>query len=153
MMETASDLLSASPLYQTAVLDFWKDYHEKTALMEGLQLSVQAHPALQFGNHYWRSISENGIEFSTPNAGINHFNDVIAWSRIFNGTEVLCAINLHPHKQAVVYVTIDEHLHGTGSKMKLLYGSGSVPEELNVEDRNGKSIRLTLPTRALVIYG
>ena len=121
--------------------------------MHDLQALIQAHPAMQFGNHYWRPISENGIEFSKPDSGICHFLDVIAWSRIVDEKEVLCAINLHPQRQTVVYVTIDRDLHGTGSKMTLLYGSGQVPNQLNVEDRNGKSIRLTLPSRALVIYG
>ena len=80
-------------------------------------------------------------------------NSIIAWSRIFNEREVLCAINTDPDAETVAYVTIDNDLHAIDSKLHLLYSTGASPLELNVETRNGKAVRLTVPPSGFVIYG
>ncbi|WP_026631081.1 hypothetical protein [Dyadobacter alkalitolerans] len=153
-MEIIRYTKAAAPTHEQTALDgFWREYQETPSLMEGLQAFIEAHPIMQLGSHYWRPISEDGIVFCKPDRDSVHFLHVIACSRIFEGKEILCAINLHHQNQAVVYVTIDNDLYDSGSRMNLLYGVGSVPNELNVEDRNGKSIRLTIPPRALVFYG
>jgi len=74
---------------------------------------------------------------------------VIAWSRILDGKEVLCAVNLDENDLAVRYSTIDNALHEVTSSMHCLFASELSPAELNVEERNGKAIRLTIPPRAL----
>ncbi|WP_188927965.1 alpha amylase C-terminal domain-containing protein [Dyadobacter endophyticus] len=121
-------------------------------LMKDLQTLIEKRPDLLFGEHHWRTISENGTNFSFPETGRPH-NNVVAFSRILSGREILCAINLHHQDDAIVYVTLDNSLHPSGSRMTCLYASAPSPGELNVEDRNGKAVRLTIPPGSLVVYG
>jgi len=111
------------------------------------------HIALRRGRQYLRTISGNGTDFGFPVLMGGHMNSIIAWSRIFNDKEVLCAINTDPENTTIAYVTIDNDLHPINSKLRCLYASGNSPQELNVEVRNGKAIRLTVPPAGFVIYG
>ncbi|HWV28735.1 MAG TPA: hypothetical protein VN038_03735, partial [Dyadobacter sp.] len=77
---------------------------------------------------------------------------VIAWSRISGDHEILCAMNLDQEKYACVYATVDDVMHPVDRSMKCLFASDLSPAELNIEVRNGKAIRLTIPPHALVIY-
>ena len=107
---------------------------------------------LRRGRQYLRQISGNGIEFGFPTLWRDRMNSIIAWSRIFNEREVVCAINTDPDVETVAYVTIDNDLHAIGTKLRLLYSTGICPFELNVEARNGRAIRLTVPPSGFVIY-
>lgn len=122
--QTLMEILPASswspPYYQTAILDLCNKYRQNALLMQELQQLIEAHPVVQTGEHFWRPISEHGNVFSLESVGVSRFNYVMAWSRILNNKEILCAINLHHQQQANVYVTIDHDLHSSGSKMKRL---------------------------------
>ncbi|MCE6992494.1 hypothetical protein [Dyadobacter sp. CY323] len=143
----------STPLkYQTAIQGFWAAHSQDPSFMESLQLVVREHPALQYGEYHWRTISGNGTDFGLHDI-VEDFTYVIAWSRIFEAKEIVCALNLHQEEQAVVYVTIDKDAQAFNSKLNRLYGPHTVPAELNVEDRNGKAVRLTIPPGSLVIYG
>jgi len=63
------------------------------------------------------------------------------------------AINTDYQNTTIAYVTIDNDLHAIDSKLKCLYASGNSPQELTVEVRNGKAIRLTIAPAGFVIYG
>ena len=144
---------STAPVSQTAIQEFWKEHTQDSSFMERLQRVTREHPALQLGDYHWRSISENGVDFVLPEDAESLLNQVIAWSRIHDGKELLCAINLDMQQQCVVYVTIDHHVQVSNSKLHRIFGPDNVPSELNVEDRNGKCVRLTIPPQSLVIYG
>ena len=120
--------------------------------LERLNALVQTRPILRNGEFYLRATSQNGVDFILPDTATPQEHYVIAWSRIQDGKEVLCAVNIHDQHSAVVYATIDNALHEVDSRMRCLYASELSPAELNVEVRNGKSIRLTIPPHALVIY-
>jgi len=107
---------------------------------------------LRRGRQYLRQISGNGIDFGFPILWGGRMNSIIAWSRIFNEREVVCAINTDPDAETVAYVTIDNDLHAIGAKLHLLYATSPSPVELNVEVRNGKAVRLTVPPSGFVIY-
>ncbi|WP_221394573.1 alpha-amylase family glycosyl hydrolase [Dyadobacter sp. NIV53] len=111
------------------------------------------HLPLRRGRQYLRQISINGTDFSFPVFSGNHLNSIIAWSRILDKKEVLCAINTDTENETIAYVTIDHGLHAIDSKLKCLYASGTSPNELGVELRNGKAIRVTIPPSGFVIYG
>lgn len=49
-------------------------------------------------------------------------------------------------------ITIDNDLHLEGSKMRRIYEPEDCPRELNVENRNGKAIRLTISPLTFVVY-
>lgn len=120
--------------------------------MEALQLLIEKQPELLISDHYWRTVSKNGTDFTITSQN-DSSSGVVAFSRISNEKEMLCAINLSSQEEAAVYVTLDNGLHPSGSRMKCLYASAASPMELNVEDRNGKAVRLTVPAGGLVIYG
>ncbi|KQS27109.1 hypothetical protein ASG33_21505 [Dyadobacter sp. Leaf189] len=152
-MEITSDSSWANARDQAALSGFFEEYRVRSAEIEALLSLIQKQPALQHGTYHWRAISEDGTDFRLSGLSDEQDTCVLAWSRIFEASEILCVINLHRRKEAVVYVTVDDGLHASGTRMNRMLGPGSIPGELNVEDRNGKSIRLTIPPRGLVMYG
>ncbi|MCE6989586.1 hypothetical protein [Dyadobacter sp. CY323] len=118
-----------------------------------LNTLVQTHPILTEGDFYLRPTSQNGLDFALPVPSGEMAHNVVAWSRISDGQEVLCAVNTNQKNPSVLYVTVDNALHVVNSTMRCLYASDLSPAELNVEVRNGKSIRLSIPPHALVIFG
>lgn len=123
----------------------------RPAQLDRLGVLAGMYPSLSRGAFFLRSTSLNGEDFSFPDPQITTGN-VIAWSRIQGAEEILCAVNCHDQNAAVVYVTVDNSLHAVDSSMRCLYASELSPAELNIETRNGKAIRLTIPPHALVIY-
>lgn len=119
--------------------------------IERLDALVRKYPTLISGAFFLRSTSRNGIIFSYPDDETGD-TQVVAWSRISDDQEILCAVNLARENYAYVYVTVDEVMHPIDSSMKCLFASDLSPAELNIEVRNGKAIRLTIPPHALVIY-
>ncbi|SEJ49331.1 Glycosidase [Dyadobacter koreensis] len=111
------------------------------------------HIPLRRGRQYLRQISGNGTDFGFPVMFGDRMKSIVAWSRIFNDQEILCAFNTDPENELIAYVTIDGTLHTINSRMKCLYASGPSPVEVNVEVRNGKAVRLTIPPSGFVIYG
>lgn len=119
--------------------------------MKGLDVLIRKHPTLLSGAFFLRATSRNGTIFNFPDDAAGD-KDLVAWSRISNGREILCAMNLAQENYAIAYVTVDAGIHPVDSTMKCLYASDLSPTELNIEVRNGKSIRLTIPPHGLVIY-
>ena len=80
---------------------------------------------------------------------------IVAWSRIFDDKELLCAINTDPDRQPTAFVTIDNALHAAGSHLTCLYStrSAEIGQTLTVEARNGKAVSLTVPPAGFVVYG
>ncbi|EXJ90857.1 hypothetical protein A1O1_03962 [Capronia coronata CBS 617.96] len=112
--------------------------------------------ALRRGRQYLRDISGDGVHFGLPgNIGQSPMRSVIAWSRLFAGEEVLCAITTDPSKALSVWVTVDSEVHGPGSTMSLVHSTSTdkVPESLIVEGRNGRSVvQITVPSGGVVVY-
>jgi glycosidase len=111
-------------------------------------------PALRRGRQYLREISGDGDSFGLPTCfGGERVRSIVAWSRIFADREVLCAINTDPANTRDVWVTIDAGLHSTGDVLRCAYRSDEGPHEgVQVADRNGKAVRLTLPPGGVAIY-
>jgi len=119
--------------------------------MERLDSLIRKYPTLISGAFFLRSTSRNGSTFSYPDEETGD-KQVIAWSRISGEHEILCAMNLDQENYICVYVTVDEAMHPIDTSMKCLFVSDLSPAEVNVEVRNGKAIRLTIPPQALAIY-
>jgi 1,4-alpha-glucan branching enzyme len=119
--------------------------------MERLDSLIRKYPALLSGAFFLRSTSRNGSQFSFPDDE-NGDKEVVAWSRMSDDHEILCAMNLAQENYACVYVTVDDVMHPIDSSMRCLFASDLSPAELNIEVRNGKAVRLTIPPQALVIY-
>jgi len=89
--------------------------------------------------------------------------ELVAWSRIFFGTEVVCAVNTHGGSARGGFVTVDRSLHPPGSTLSVLYRGDWTAAELAappveapriVQDDGGRSVvRIDLPRAGMVILG
>ncbi|NLT50192.1 MAG: alpha-amylase [Ignavibacteria bacterium] len=108
--------------------------------------------ALRRGRQFLREISGNGINFGYPEGG-DTIRSVIAWSRIFNNEEILCAINTDENNTLEVYVTIDNNIHKAGDKLRCLYSCNSTKMDIQVQNVNGRCVvLLKVPKAGFVIY-
>ena len=109
---------------------------------------------LKRGRQYLRTISGNGFDFGLPVIWNNKLTSVIAWSRIFNNEELICAINNSTNEELSVWVTIDNRIHNQGDCFSRVFCSGDqgVAHTTRVEDRNGKAIHIIVPPAGFVIY-
>ncbi len=111
---------------------------------------------LKRGRQYLREVSanDNGVQFGLPAMVAGQIRYVVPWSRIFNGKEVLLAINTNYSQASSAWVTIDDTLHQDGELLTCIYSTDSrqVGQETKVEPRNGKAVLLTVPAAGFVIY-
>jgi glycosidase len=109
----------------------------------------RAEPALRRGRQYLREISDDGTTFGPPTGFGGPVRSVVAWSRILDRREVLCAINTDPVGERTAWVTVDAGLHPVGESLTRLYGSAAASA---VEARNGRAVRVTLPPAGVAVY-
>jgi glycosidase len=110
--------------------------------------------ALRRGRQYLRPISGNGVDFGTPRLFGRELRSIVPWSRIFVDDEVLLAINTDPQSATTAWVTIDDGLHAAGDELRCLYSTdhGQVGQAVQVEARNGKAVRLSVPAAGFAAY-
>jgi hypothetical protein len=80
---------------------------------------------------------------------------VVAWSRILDTAELLCAINTDPANGTQAYVTIDADLNAARRELRCLYSTESqeIGQTVEVENRNGRAVLLRVPPAGFVVYG
>lgn len=100
---------------------------------------------LRRGRQYLRQISGNGVDFGFPEKMGQRMRSLVAWSRIFNKREILVVGNTDPVEGKSAWVTIDNSLHSEGESLGTLYGTKGFANNYRVENRNGKSILISLP--------
>jgi glycosidase len=109
--------------------------------------------ALRRGRQFLREISGNGTDFGFPyKVGADKIKTVIAWSRIFDGVELLCAMNTDTDAAREVWVTVDSEINEDGaSKICIFPASGQV---VKVKKRsNGRAVvKLEVEPAGFVIY-
>lgn len=112
------------------------------------------HMALRRGRQYLRPISGNGADFGLPQMLAGQIRSVVAWSRLFNSQEILCALNTDALQERSAWVTIDMELHRAGETLRCLYSTDSaqIGTTTVVEARNGMAVHLTVPEAGFVIY-
>ena len=111
---------------------------------------------LRRGRQFLRQISGDGRNFRFPERiGAGRMQSIVAWSRIFNENELLCAINTDPDNETSAFVTIDNDLHAAGSVLTCVYSTKAteIGQNLTVESRNGKAVSLKVPPAGFVVYG
>ena len=112
--------------------------------------------ALRRGRQFLRQISADGQNFGFPERfGAGRMRSIVAWSRIFDENELLCAINTDPDNETGAFVTIDNDLHVAGSVVTCVYSTKAteIGQTLTVEARNGKAVFLRVPPAGFAIYG
>ena len=110
--------------------------------------------ALRRGRQYLREISADGVGFGVPYKMGGRMLSVVAWSRIFADTEVLCAVNTDPNQTLSAWVTIDRDLHQIGAQLQMLYSTNDTetPKTVPTEARNGLAVQIQVPAHGFVIY-
>ena len=111
---------------------------------------------LRRGRQFLRQISGNGTDFGFPERmGGGAIRSLVAWSRIFDDRELICAINTDPDRETRAFVTIDNDLHAAGSQLTRLYSTNGaeIGQKLTVEARNGKAVSLNVPAAGFVVLG
>jgi hypothetical protein len=110
--------------------------------------------ALRRGRQFLRPISGDGIHFGLPHMVGEVMRSIVAWSRIFDDEEILLAINTDASDSRTAWVTIDKSLHVQATTLTCLYATdvSLVGQKVQIDDRNGKSVPLTVPPAGFVIY-
>jgi glycosidase len=114
----------------------------------------RAHLPLRRGRQYLRQISGNGLDWGFPQRLGGRLLSIVAWSRIMDEDEILCAINTDPERPTTAFVTIDSDLHAAGDRLTCLYSTDAtaIGRPVAVEARNGKAVSLTVPAAGFVVY-
>ncbi len=125
-------------------------YKELNRILEIRKNSI----IIRRGRQYLRSISGDGINFGLPRMIGGVIRSVVPWSRIFNNKEVLLAINTDYNEPKSAWVTVDNGLHSARDTMTCIYSTDSLQRNssVNIEDRNGKAIYITVPAAGFVIF-
>ncbi len=112
------------------------------------------HITLRRGRQYLRPISGDGIHFGLPRPIGGRLRSIVAWSRVFNGQEILVAINTDYTGTQTAWVTIDNGLHRAGETLHCIFSTDRqvMTCRLTIESKNGKSVLATLPAGAFVVY-
>jgi glycosidase len=107
----------------------------------------RARLALRRGRQYLRPISGDGVDFGLPTMIGGELRSLVPWSRIFVDSEIVLAVNTDPQEAVTAWVTVDDGLHEAGDSLRCVYSTDAaqVGQDVAVEARNGKAVRLTLP--------
>jgi glycosidase len=115
------------------------------------------HLELSRGRQYLRQVSESGKEgefyYPQPINGVLHW--VIAWSRIFAGSECLCAINTDTERALTLWILVDSGIHAMpGSTMVCLFSTDAlqVGQSVPVIAHQCYAVRITVPAAGFVVY-
>ena len=106
-------------------------------------------PALRYGRQYFRQISYDGEKFGMPSA-----KQVIAWSRILAGEEILIAINTSAESGNYVWVIVESELHGENAKFECLFSNSTTenPKYFKVTQKNTyKAVYIPLSAASMCI--
>ncbi len=111
--------------------------------------------ALRRGRQYLRQISGNGNDFGHPTMIGGQIRSIVPWSRLFDGDEVLCALNTDPDHPRAAWAVIDHDLHAGGDRLRCAYSTDTtqVGSEITAVERGPiRAVWLTVPAAGFVIY-
>jgi glycosidase len=141
--------------FQSTNYHFFNEDHEVYRFIQEVCELRRQHIALRRGRQYLREVSSTGNDFYYPQPIDGELRWVVAWSRIFNGQEYLCAINTDPKQPLTVWTTIDHSLHPPGRSQKvclLSTASAQRSTRAQVQAKNGSAIQITVPPAGFVVY-
>jgi hypothetical protein len=110
---------------------------------------------LRRGRQYLREISGDGVFFGVPAPLGGALRSVVAWSRIFDRVETVCAVNTDIAQPQGAWVGIDATLHRPGDALHRLYPGTAemIAATVPVEERAGRlAVYLTLPPGSYAVY-
>ncbi|MBP32445.1 MAG: alpha-amylase [Cupriavidus sp.] len=132
---TEQGLSGRGPIDQAVREALWgrpNAFDERAPIHEALSrlASVRAAtPALRYGRQYFRPVSGDRATF-----GLSTFRPgILAWSRILNETEIVCALNADLQASAEISILVDGTLQKPGLSFETLFSSldrgGTYPVE------------------------
>jgi glycosidase len=114
------------------------------------------HIALRRGRQYLREISGNGVDYGLPHMIGDQIRFVVPWSRLFDNSEILLAINTDRNEARTAWVLVDYDLHTDGAMLACLYSTKDqdIGRTIRVQSRpdGGRVVRLTVPPAGFVMY-
>ncbi|MBC8143636.1 MAG: alpha-amylase, partial [Armatimonadetes bacterium] len=115
----------------------------------------KCYSALRRGRQYLRPISVDGETFYEPERIGEPYRGVVAWSRLLDSDEFVCAFNTDEAKSQTVWVTLDPHKHTPGvGDLRYLYSTDA--EQIGdttdaPTDVNGAAVCVTVPAGGFVL--
>jgi glycosidase len=116
----------------------------------------EKHIALRRGRQYLREVSGNGVDYGLPHMIGDQIRFIVPWSRLFDTSEILLAVNTDRDDAQTARILIDYDLHADGSTLACLYSpkGDDIGRTVQVESRpdGGRVVRLTVPPAGFVMY-
>ncbi|GAB4463291.1 MAG: alpha-amylase family glycosyl hydrolase [Armatimonadaceae bacterium] len=113
------------------------------------------HPALRRGRQYLREISLDGEHFWLPTVGEEPYRGIIAWVRLLDVDEFVCALNTDPHHPKQALITLDSERNGSGSDaLNYLYSSEGAQigqEACRIEAADRYAVSVNVPPGGFVL--
>ncbi len=106
-------------------------------------------PALRYGRVYFRKISFDASNFFWPNT-----KQIIAWSRILAGEEIICAINTNAEHDLAAWAIVESELHEKGTEFEVLFSTSKTGDYKPVPvTKSGiyKTVRFDLSGASMMI--
>ncbi|MDX2031977.1 MAG: alpha-amylase family glycosyl hydrolase [Blastocatellia bacterium] len=132
---------------------FREDFQVYEELAKILAIRRERLP-LRRGRQFLRMISGDGVHFGEPEMIGGRIRSVVPWSRIFDGHEIVLAINTDPDEPRTAWVAIEDELHPADSSLTCLYSTApaQIGQAARVEARSRKAIQLSVPPAGFVIF-
>ncbi|QMU27877.1 alpha-amylase family glycosyl hydrolase [Adhaeribacter radiodurans] len=143
--------------FQSAGKHFFNESHEIYRYISQICLIRKQHIALRRGRQYLRQVSSTGQanDFYYPTMIGNELRWVVAWSRIFDSSELICAINTDLTTSLTIWVTVDTDLTPPDTPIECLFSTEITDIGKNVTATNTDErtvILITIPAAGFVIY-
>lgn len=136
---------------------FFNEKNEIYRFVQKVTRLRREHLELSRGRQYLRPVSESGRdgEFYYPQPVNGELHWVIAWSRIFAGSESLCAINTDTERELTLWIVVDSAIYAAGSTMTCLFSTDALQlgRSVSVMPIEGSAVQITVPAAGFVVYG
>jgi len=142
--------------FQSSGKHFFNEQHEVYRFVQDVTRLRREHIALRRGRQYLRQVSESGREgeFYYPQPVNGELHWVVAWSRIYAGSEFLCAINTDTEHDIQLWVVVDSRINSSPGTMSCLYSTDArqCGEPAPLIAVHGSALQIRVPAAGFVVY-
>jgi hypothetical protein len=142
---------------------FFNESHPTYRALQDLAHLRNYEVALRRGSQLLREVSIDGTSFAIPTTvkGSNppRLDTFFAWSRIYDGVEMLCVINTSITESSEAWVALDGTLdeqnkaNETPRAMKCVYPYGNeTTSKVKVLDNGRKAVRIEVPPHSIMVF-
>ncbi len=143
--------------FQSAGKHFFNEESNIYRFLQDLTRVRHENIALRRGRQYLRQVSESGLEndFYYPQPINGELHWVIGWSRIFAGSECLCAINTDTELDHTLWIIVDSVIHsGENCTMQCIFSTDErqLGSRTAVMPIYGSAVQINVPAAGFVVY-